>query len=183
MQQSRFDIGQTLQEALGLQRQGRLREAEKLYARVLKAAPDNFDALHLLGLAKAQSGQMGEAQRLMAAALKSNAQSPDAWINFANVLHALKRDGEALDALDRALALRLAHLSRLRLGEPEQMQRVEIIGRGLENARVKLLGLAQPALLLQAERLLQSLADVEAALLHDQGFWTQNWYMLSNVSG
>ena len=106
MQQSRFDIGQTLQEALGLQQQGRLREAEKLYARVLKAAPDNFDALHLLGLAKAQSGQMGEAQRLMAAALKINAQSPDAWSNFANVLHALKRDGEALDALERALALR-----------------------------------------------------------------------------
>ena len=101
MPQSRFDIGQTLQEALGLQRQGRLREAEKLYARVLKAAPDNFDALHLLGLAKAQAGQMGEAQRLMAAALKINAQSPDAWINFANVLHALKRDGEALDALDK----------------------------------------------------------------------------------
>ena len=55
---------------------------------------------------KAQSGQMGEAYRLMAAALKINAQAPDAWINFANVLHALKRDDEALDALDKALALR-----------------------------------------------------------------------------
>ena len=53
------------------------------------------------------------------------------------------------------------------------MQRVEIIGRGLEHARVKLLGLAQPALPLQAERLLQSLADVETALRHDQGFWIQ----------
>ena len=38
---------------------------QKLYARALKAAPDNFDALHLLGLIKAQSGQMGEAYRLM----------------------------------------------------------------------------------------------------------------------
>ena len=79
--------------------------------------------------------------------------------------------------------LRLAHLSRLRLGKPEQMQRVEIIGRGLEHARVKLLGFAQPALPLQAERLLQSLADVEAALRHDQGFWIQKLYMPANVSG
>ena len=95
-----------MQEAVALHQQGRLREAEKLYARVLKAAPDNFDALHLLGLAKAQGGQMGEAFRLMSAALKINAKAPDAWMNLANVLHALKRDAEALDCLDKALALR-----------------------------------------------------------------------------
>jgi tetratricopeptide (TPR) repeat protein len=101
-----FNIAQTLQEALSLHQQGRLRDAEKLYARALKAAPDNFDALHLLGLIKAQSGQMGEAHRLMAAALKINPNAPDALVNFANVLHALKRDGEALTHLDKALALR-----------------------------------------------------------------------------
>ena len=101
-----FDIAAAIRDAVGLHRQGRLREAEKLYARVLKAAPAHFDALHLLGLCKAQGGHMGEAHRLMSAALKINAQAPDAWMNFANVLHALKRDGEALAAIDRALALR-----------------------------------------------------------------------------
>jgi tetratricopeptide (TPR) repeat protein len=101
-----FNIAQALQEALSLHQQGRLREAEKLYARTLKAAPDNFDALHLLGLIKAQSGQMGEAYRLMSAALKLNPNAPDALVNFANVLHALKRDAEALEWLDKALALR-----------------------------------------------------------------------------
>ena len=95
----------TLQEAVGLHRQGRLREAEKLYARVLKAAPDNFDALHLLGSLKAQSGQMGEAMRLITAALKINPRASDALVNLANVLHALKRDAEALDCLDKALAI------------------------------------------------------------------------------
>jgi tetratricopeptide (TPR) repeat protein len=94
-----------MQDAVQLHRQGRLREAEKLYARVLKAAPDNFDALHLLGLVKAQSKQMGEAFRLMSAALKINPRAGDAWSNLANVLHALKRDAEALDCLDKALAL------------------------------------------------------------------------------
>src|SRR4029079_10693485 len=113
-----FNIAQTLKEALRLHQQGRLRgalklyprvitdDAEKLYARVLKATPNNFDALHLLGLIKAQAGQMGEAHRLMASALKINPNAPDALVNFANVLHALKRDGEALTHLDKALTLR-----------------------------------------------------------------------------
>jgi tetratricopeptide (TPR) repeat protein len=82
-----------------------LREAEKLYARVLKAAPENFDALHLLGSLKAQSGQMGEALQLITAALKINPRASDALVNLANVLHALKRDAEALDCLDKALAI------------------------------------------------------------------------------
>ncbi|MEJ2375089.1 MAG: tetratricopeptide repeat protein [Pseudolabrys sp.] len=101
-----FDIPAAMQEAVSLHRAGRQREAEKLYARVLKAVPAHFDALHLLGLCKAQGGQMGEAYRLISAALKINDRAPDAWMNFANVLHALKRDADALDALDRALALK-----------------------------------------------------------------------------
>jgi tetratricopeptide (TPR) repeat protein len=101
---ARFNPLQTLQEAVALQQQGRLREAEKLYARVLKAEPDNFDALQLLGLIKAQAGQIGEAFRLISAALRINPHAPDVLINFANVLHALKRDQEALDCLDKALS-------------------------------------------------------------------------------
>jgi tetratricopeptide (TPR) repeat protein len=108
-----FNIAQTLQEAVSLHQQGRLRDAEKLYTRALKAAPDNFDALHLLGLIKAQSGQMGEAYRLISAALKINPNAPDALINIANVLHALKRDTEALECLDKALAARPGDLEAL----------------------------------------------------------------------
>jgi tetratricopeptide (TPR) repeat protein len=113
VQSKPFNIAQALQEAVGLHQQGRLRDAEKLYARALKAAPDNFDALHLLGLIKAQSGQMGEAYRLMSAALKINPNAPDALINIANVLHALKRDTEALACLDKALAVRPGDLEAL----------------------------------------------------------------------
>jgi tetratricopeptide (TPR) repeat protein len=101
-----FDPAQALQQALALHRQGQLRDAEKIYTRVLKAAPGNFDALHLLALVKVDAKQMGEAYRLMSAALKINPNIPDIWANYANVLHALKRDEEALGALDKALALR-----------------------------------------------------------------------------
>jgi len=110
---SPFNVQQSMLEAVALHQQGRLREAEKLYARVLKAAPDHFDAMHLLGLAKAQAGQMGEAYRLMSGALKLNPQAGDAWMNLANVLHTLKRDAEALDCLDRALALRPGDVNAL----------------------------------------------------------------------
>jgi len=111
VQPNRFNVAQAIQEAFGLHQQGRLREAEKLYARILKATPDNFDALHLLGSIKAQAGQMGEALRLISAALKINPRVPDALVNLAHVLHALKRDADALDCLDKALAIKPGELS------------------------------------------------------------------------
>jgi tetratricopeptide (TPR) repeat protein len=100
------NLGQALQQAVMLQQQGRLREAEKIYTRVLKAVPDQFDALNLLGTIKAQRGQAGEAYRLITAALKVNPGAPDAWVNLGIVLHALKRDQEALESFDKALALK-----------------------------------------------------------------------------
>jgi len=103
---TQFNIAQAMKDAVGLHRQGQLREAEKLYARVLKAAPDTFDALHLLGTIKAQAGQMGEALRLISAALKINPRASEALVNLANVMHALKRDADALDCLDKALAIK-----------------------------------------------------------------------------
>ena len=93
-------------EAVGLHRAGKLREAEKIYARIVKAAPDYFDALHIYGSLKAQSGQMGEALRLISAALKINPRSAEALVNLSNVMHALKRDQDALDCLDKALAIK-----------------------------------------------------------------------------
>ncbi len=100
------DIGRALREAMTLRQQGRLREAEKIYTRVLKAAPDQFDALNLLGTIKAQRGQAGEAYRLISVALKVNPRAADAWVNLGIVLHALKRDQEALESFDKALALK-----------------------------------------------------------------------------
>ena len=94
-----------MNEAVALHRQGRLRDAEKIYARVLKAAPDHFDALNLLGAVKAQLGHIGEAHRLFSAAVKVNPRAPQALVNLGQALHALKRDGEALDCFDKALAL------------------------------------------------------------------------------
>jgi tetratricopeptide (TPR) repeat protein len=100
-----FNPGASLQEAVALHRQGQLRDAEKIYTRVLKAAPDNFDALNLLGGVKLQQGRFGEAERLFRAAVKANPRSPQAWSNLGQALHALKRPADALECIDKARAL------------------------------------------------------------------------------
>ncbi len=171
-QSPRFNLQQTMQNAAALHQQGRLREAEKLYARVLKAAPDQFDALHLLGLIKAQAGQMGEAYRLMSAALKINPQAPDAWMNLANVLHALKRDAEALDCLDKALALRPGDLNALEnrgnallaLGRPQDALAClnDLLARNPRHANVLL---NRGSALASLGRTEQALTDFDAALI------------------
>ena len=160
-----------MQDAVALHQQGRLREAEKLYARVLKAAPDHFDALHLLGLAKAQGGQMGEAHRLMSGALKLNPQMPDAWMNLANVLHALKRDAEALDCLDKALALRPGDPNALQsrgnallaLGRPQEALVCfdEVLARNPRHGEARL---NRGSALAGLGRTAPALADFDAAL-------------------
>jgi tetratricopeptide (TPR) repeat protein len=104
-----FQLAQSVEQALALHRQGRLDEAEKIYARVLKAQRDHFDALHLLGVLNLQRGRPGEACRLIEAALKVDPRSADAHSNLAMALHALNRDDEALASLDRALALAPGH--------------------------------------------------------------------------
>jgi len=100
-----FNIGQALNEAVAAQRAGQLREAEKIYRRVLKAAPENFDALNLLGAVKAQQGHIGEAHRLFSAAVKANPRAAGGWSNLGQSLLALKRGEEALECLDKARAL------------------------------------------------------------------------------
>jgi tetratricopeptide (TPR) repeat protein len=100
-----FDPGQSLREAVALHRQGRLHEAEKIYARVIKAVPGHFDALNLLGAIKARQGQFGEAQRLFGAAVKADPRVPQGWSNLGQAHYALTRLSEALACFDKARAL------------------------------------------------------------------------------
>ena len=65
-----------IQPAIALHRQGRLAEAERIYAAILAVDPGRCDALHLLGLANYQQGRLPEALRLMAAALKADPRRP-----------------------------------------------------------------------------------------------------------
>jgi tetratricopeptide (TPR) repeat protein len=110
---SASNVTQALQQALALHQQGRLAEAEKIYRRILEAAPSQFDALHLLGVLKLQTGNNAEAHRLIAAALKVDPRSGDALTNLGLALRAMNRTAEALASFERALALAPNHVEAL----------------------------------------------------------------------
>ena len=98
-------IAATLQRALAHHQAGELAVASDLYRAVLASAPDNFDALHLLGVIAVQQGEWLEADTLLRRARAINPQSPEACSNHVVALKALERHDEALAACDAAIAL------------------------------------------------------------------------------
>jgi tetratricopeptide (TPR) repeat protein len=94
-----FDIG------VGLHRQGRLGEAERVYRAILKLNADHFGALHYLGTIATQAGKPQEAERLIRRALRLDANSAEAHNNLGIALAALKRFDEAIDQFEEALAI------------------------------------------------------------------------------
>ena len=53
-----LDVARTFQQALELHHQGRIAEAEPLYAAVLALRPEHFDALQMLGVIKLVRGDL-----------------------------------------------------------------------------------------------------------------------------
>src|SRR5690242_9631675 len=94
------NVPQTLAQAMALHKQGRLADAERLYAAVIAARPDQFDALHLLGVLKLGQGQPAEALRLIAEAMRAKAPSPQVWLNHGLALGALGRNEEAAESFE-----------------------------------------------------------------------------------
>ncbi len=98
-----LNVPQALAQALELHQQGRLADAEPLYAAILAVRPDHFDALHMLGIIKLARGQLGEALRLIASAMRLRTPTPQILMNYGIVLGALNRPEEALTSFDSAI--------------------------------------------------------------------------------
>src|SRR5437763_3023233 len=94
-----------MQEAAALHWQGRLAEAERIYATIVACMPDHFDALHLLGVLRQEQSRPAEALSLIAAALRLNARSADAHANYGLVLDGLGRHADAAASFECALAI------------------------------------------------------------------------------
>jgi len=77
--------------------------AEQAYETILAREPVNVDALNLLGIIKAQKGELAAAEKLLLAALGQAPSAPLVLLNYGNVLSAQKRHGEAVSQYDRAL--------------------------------------------------------------------------------
>ena len=94
-----------LERAIALFRQGRLAEADGQCTAALGEMPQSFEALHLLGIIRAQQGRLAEAFDLMNRAIAVEPGSPEAHKNLALILAGQNRSEEAVAALDRALAI------------------------------------------------------------------------------
>lgn len=94
-----------LQKAFALHRKGDFAGAERLYLSVLKATPDQFDALHLLGVLQAQTGRLERAAELLVAAVRARPNEAAAQFNLGSALRRLGRAAEALACFDTAIAL------------------------------------------------------------------------------
>jgi predicted Zn-dependent protease len=108
-----LDAVRSLEQAVILQRHGRVAEAERTFARLVKKVPDYFDALHLYGLFKFQTGQLNEALKLIAKAVKINPHSANALNSLGVMLAKANRHTEALSRFDAALKIDPIHVLAL----------------------------------------------------------------------
>ena len=93
----------TLARAHASLQQGRLPEAEALCRSALAVAPDDPDALHLLGLVLKQVGRLGEAEELLRRSTLLAPTRAEFHANHANLLRSLGRPRDAELAYRTAL--------------------------------------------------------------------------------
>jgi tetratricopeptide (TPR) repeat protein len=92
-----------LARAIALHQHGDLRQAAALYLDVLAAEPDNFDALHLLGVYAQQTGDNQAAYDLITRALRIDPAAAHAHTNLGIVLQKMGRHDDALVSHRKAL--------------------------------------------------------------------------------
>jgi predicted O-linked N-acetylglucosamine transferase (SPINDLY family) len=101
----KFMADPDFQQALAHHRQGRLGQAAALYQAILQSDPAHFDALHLLGVIEAQTGNPRLASDLIARAIAVDAGHAVAHFHHGLALQALGQADGALASFGRALAL------------------------------------------------------------------------------
>jgi predicted O-linked N-acetylglucosamine transferase (SPINDLY family) len=98
-----IEVPRIFAQALELHHRGRIVEAEPLYAAVLAARPDHFDALQMLGVVKLARGEPAAALRLISAAMQQRPNSPQVLLNHGLALNAMERREEALASFEEAI--------------------------------------------------------------------------------
>jgi tetratricopeptide (TPR) repeat protein len=98
-------IGQRINEALALHKQGNLALAEILYRDVLRAMPSNAQALGMLGLIEAAKRNSPAAIDLLRRSLEGNPYNPATHFNLGLLYQEQQRHEDALRCFDCALAL------------------------------------------------------------------------------
>ena len=96
---------QYLQAAIASLNQGQPDRAHALALQVLKLAPEQPDALHLLALSARQTGQTDAALQYFRRSLNAAPAQSAVWSNYGNLLQQLELPEQAEQAYQRALSL------------------------------------------------------------------------------
>ncbi|HAX78019.1 MAG TPA: hypothetical protein DCY88_19905 [Cyanobacteria bacterium UBA11372] len=100
------EIAETLQLAIGYQRENRYALAEQLYRQVLEKQPEHPEALYGFGMLMQQIGQPETAEQLLVAAAQVQPDSVKIWFSLGNLRQAQGQLPAAELAYQRAIALR-----------------------------------------------------------------------------
>lgn len=103
------NLSRLQRQAFNSFQQGDLDRTERLCAEILVHRPEDFDALHLLGMLNFQRQRMVEALHFLSHALKVNSGSADAMSNLGLALQATGRLEEAVASYRNALHLAPGH--------------------------------------------------------------------------
>ncbi|TCS33533.1 Tfp pilus assembly protein PilF [Paucimonas lemoignei] len=181
------DIYPTLQAALGYHQGGRLAEAEALYQQALTLSPDNFDALHLLGVLMHHTGRHARAVELIEQALTRQPDFAEAHSNLGEAWRALGRLENAEASYRRALSMKpeyaQAHYN-LGLTLHAQGRQDEAIGAFQHALQINP---QYPDALLALTRLFQSAGELKKALLTCQRLLQiqpnddANWHLYAGI--
>jgi tetratricopeptide (TPR) repeat protein len=172
-----------LQRAERARESGELGKAERLYAALLRHNPNDFDALHGLGLINYQRGRLDAALALIQTALRSDLLRADGFVSLGLVFHALNDFQRALASYDSGLRIAPDDLelingrgvALLKLGRPREA--LESFDRVLLRAPDHRDALANRGnALLKLNRVEEALAVYEQALQ----FAPKNAHLLAN---
>ena len=105
-EQQGLSVEQSINLALQHHAAGRFPEAESIYQRILRANPDQPDALHLLGVIAHQAGQDNAAVDLISRALSIKPDVAEAHNNLGIALRKLGRPEDAVASFHKTLALK-----------------------------------------------------------------------------
>lgn len=98
-----------LQTALVHQKAGRLADAAKLYNRILRETPDNFDCAYLLAVLYMQQENLNSAIRMFRRAARIRPDFPDVLYNLAVALGMAGNHEEAVPHYERVLKINPQH--------------------------------------------------------------------------
>jgi len=100
-----MSVHDALMLAIAMHRANGLDDAEKIYTRILAAAPDHADALHFLGVLQHQRGRSEQALGAIRRSIALNDAVPDWHNNLGNVLLETGQVDAAADAYEQAVRL------------------------------------------------------------------------------